>query len=52
MKCVVPNYSIHMSRRLRFGFGGFGFFRNWIRCQRPIPVAVGELVGAQKTSSY
>ncbi len=39
-----PDISLATNRRPSFGFGRrlSGFFRRWIRCQRPFPAAVGD----------
>jgi hypothetical protein len=33
---------MHTNRRPAFQFGCAGFFGRWIRCQRPLPTAVGD----------
>ncbi len=39
---LKPNNRMHTSRRLALRFRVSGLFGRWIRCQRPLPAAVGE----------
>lgn len=38
-----PNKSLHTNRRPRIRVRAHRFIGPWIRCQRPVPAAFGEL---------
>ena len=43
MNSTSPNKSLHTNRRRQLPFQTVHFIRRWNRCQRPEPVAFGEL---------
>lgn len=40
---LLPNKSLHTNHRPAFRGRARRFIGRWIRCQRPLPAAVGEL---------
>ncbi len=40
---MIPNKSLHTNRRLASPFRMIRIIGHWIRCQQPLPAAVGEL---------
>jgi hypothetical protein len=44
MNRLSPNKAAAPNRRPALRFEGAGFIGSWIRCQSPVPAAVGELV--------